>query len=189
MTGKPELRAQLRQRRRELPEAARRESAARVPRLVDGLPGWGRAQNIGLYLPADGEMDTAPLAAHCRDRDRTLFLPVINADNSLTFAHWRRDQALIENRFGIAEPPPQAERIGPAALDILFMPLVGWDRRGGRLGMGGGFYDRTLAGVSRPLLVGLAHAVQEVGSLPMESWDVPLDAVITGAELVTIFNK
>jgi 5-formyltetrahydrofolate cyclo-ligase len=63
------------------------------------------------------------------------------------------------------------------------MPLVGWDRQGGRLGMGGGFYDRALAGIKGPLLVGLAHAVQEVPQVPIDDWDVPLDFVVTESAL------
>jgi 5-formyltetrahydrofolate cyclo-ligase len=71
-----------------------------------------------------------------------------------------------------------------AELDIIFLPLVGWDRSGGRLGMGGGFYDRTLAKLSGPVLVGLSHAEQEVAEVPREEWDVPLQFVVTDTEMV-----
>ena len=71
----------------------------------------------------------------------------------------------------MAEPAPAAMRRPLDQLDILFMPLVGWDKRGNRLGMGGGFYDRALEHVSGPLLVGLAHSVQELEKVPNESWD------------------
>ena len=70
-----------------------------------------------------------------------------------------------------------------SALDIVFLPVVGWDRRGGRLGMGGGYYDRTLANISGPLLVGLAHDGQQVDDIPRESWDVALDYVATDTDL------
>ena len=59
------------------------------------------------------------------------------------------------------------------------MPLVAWDLQGGRLGMGSGFYDRALAGVSGPLLVGLAHAMQQVSCVPSEAWDIAMDFVVT----------
>lgn len=181
---KARLREVLRQRRRSL-SAAQQDAAARaVASCAAQLPQWPGARRIALYLAADAELDTSHLVALARDQSRTLFLPVIQEDSSLAFAEWQADSRLTPNRYGIPEPPAQATRCPPAELDILFLPLVGWDRRGGRLGMGGGFYDRTLAGGSRPLLVGLAHSCQEVASIPMENWDIALDFVATETALI-----
>ena len=92
------------------------------------------------------------------------------------------------NKFGIAEPKPDVSAIIlPGQLDIIFMPLVAFDDQGQRLGMGGGFYDRTLAslpqGCNKPLLVGLAHQCQQVDMVPAEPWDVPLPRVLTPYKL------
>ena len=95
-------------------------------------------------------------------------------------------EPLRRNRFGLAEPAPRAARQRPAwTLDLILLPLVGFDARGGRIGMGGGFYDRSLAYRNRyknwhkPTIIGLAHACQQVDQLPLSSWDVRLDAVVT----------
>jgi 5-formyltetrahydrofolate cyclo-ligase len=180
---KTRLRRQLRARRSAL-TAARQQSAARaVAAALAAFPPWQQARRIALYLPADGEIDTLPLALLARRDGKQLFLPVIGADNSLSFALWEEHARLGPNRFGIPEPPPGTPQGGPDGLDIICLPLVGWDRRGGRLGMGGGFYDRTLAGIEGPLLIGLAHTCQELDRVPLEAWDVRLDWVATDAAL------
>jgi 5-formyltetrahydrofolate cyclo-ligase len=112
-----------------------------------------------------------------------LFLPVIGEQNLMTFAEWTPGSELVANRYGIPEPPRAAQRCEIAALDIIAMPLVAWDRAGGRLGMGGGFYDRALAGTKNSLLVGLAHSVQELRQVPRDDWDIPLDFVVTESAL------
>jgi 5-formyltetrahydrofolate cyclo-ligase len=97
----------------------------------------------------------------------------------MVFARWRGDEPLQPNALGIAEPMPSALAFSVAKLDIMFLPLLGWDKHGGRLGMGAGYYDRALAGVDGPTLIGLAHQVQEVDKLPIDTWDIPLNSVVT----------
>lgn len=181
--SKSQLRKTLRQRRQGLGPAEQLAAARAMALTVTELAHWPQAECLGLYLAADGEIDTAPLCELCRALDKQLFLPVIQADNSLTFATWQADSPLVANRYGIPEPSAQARSCPVETLDILFLPLVGWDRQGGRLGMGGGFYDRTLSGASRPLLVGLAHAGQEVDHVPRDDWDIPLDFIATDQSL------
>ena len=183
LPDKGRLRCELRNRRRALSEQAQRSAALAAASHVTRLPGWDGATCIALYLASDGEIDTAPLTAICRKAGKQLFLPVIEPDNSLLFRQWQATDPLTPNRFGIAEPPAGSPLCPPSALDIIIMPLVAWDRSGARLGMGGGFYDRTLEGVSRPLKVGLSHALQEVGRLPRDNWDVALDFVVTDTAL------
>lgn len=178
-TGKSSLRSELRERRVALSATKRQRAAVAASLHAREIPGWATARNIALYIAADGEVDTAPLAALCRRAGAQLFLPVMQAGKSLAFAHWHPASRLVQNSYGIAEPPADAARIEVAELDIIFLPLVGWDREGGRLGMGGGYYDRTLEGKRGPLLVGLAYSVQEVSRIPREDWDVPLDCVLT----------
>lgn len=174
---KAALRRELRSRRRAI-DTARAQDCARC--CADALAAsrlWRHSAHIGLYWPSDGELDPTPLARRARRAGRRLYLPRI-AGGGLEFADWNAGQPLLYNRYGIGEPTGPARALHQ--LDLLLLPLVGWTRDGDRLGMGAGFYDRTLGGAARrPVLVGLAYACQEVATLPRDDWDVQLDAVLT----------
>jgi 5-formyltetrahydrofolate cyclo-ligase len=178
------LRRELRRRRQALSSEQQHAAAAAVTRHIEVLQDWQSARRIALYLAADGEIDTAPLAALARAQAKELYLPVILPDNSLTFARWQQGATLHPNRYGIPEPPEPVVSSPAGGLDLIVLPLVGWDRRGGRLGMGGGFYDRTLEEVSGPRLLGLGHSCQELETVPLQAWDVRLDFVATDATLL-----
>jgi len=180
---KKRLREQLRERRRALGEQGQARAAEALTDGLAKLPFWPAANHCALYLPTDGEIATQALADKCRHLGQSLYLPVITEQKRLEFALWEPDVALVRNRYGINEPPPDAQRIPVSELDIIFLPLVGWDRAGGRLGMGGGYYDRSLAGQLGPQLVGLAHTCQEIPQVPRETWDVLLDYVVTDSGL------
>lgn len=183
------LRRKLRRLRQTLGSEAQLLAATSLVASVEQLPQWRRAQTLAVYRPADGEIGTDPLIARASQLDKAIYLPVIGKDQSLSFALWRSGVPLRPNRYGIGEPPPDAPRLAFAELDLLFMPMVAWDANGGRLGMGGGFYDRTLGDARlrepgvRPLLVGLAHDCQQVERVPLEPWDIALDYVVTGTRL------
>ena len=177
--SKKELRSLLRQRRRSLSVEAQTDARKQAARLAFTLPQWANAQKIGLYFDADGEIGTADIAKRCHADGKTVFLPVTGAANSLTFKQWDPKAKLVQSEFGIFEPAASAALCPIASLDIVFLPLVGWDKSGGRLGMGGGYYDRVLSGVSGPLVVGLAHQIQEVERVPQDSWDIAVDAIVT----------
>ena len=181
--SKAQLRSTLRRRRQSLSVAEQRTASLAVTDRVKELPRWSSAQRIALYLAADGEIGTSPLSELARVNDKQLFLPVIEAGNSMVFAEWLCDQTLLPNRYGIPEPPAKARRCPVADLEFVFLPLVGWDRQGGRLGMGAGFYDRALSGAATALLVGLAHTCQEVSHIPREDWDIDLDFIVTDTAL------
>lgn len=181
---KQSLRRQLRARRRALPAWQQQRNAHRLADVIARQPGFRRARHIALYLAGDGEIDPAPLGRLARQLGKHLYLPVLAADRSLHFVRWREGAPLRRNRFGIGEP--RGELVDGRRLGLVLLPLVGFDARGGRLGMGGGFYDRTFAQLARrdprwrqPQLVGLAHALQQVEALPVEPWDVALAAVAT----------
>ncbi len=182
-SDKATLRDMLRRRRKALSPAEQHAAALGLADRISRLPRWDSARTVALYLAADGEIDTAVIATLARDAGKEIFLPVIREDDSLGFARWARSAGLTRNRYNIPEPPASAIHREPDELDIILLPLVGWDRSGGRLGMGGGFYDRTLANVSGPTLVGCAHGVQEVAHLPLEAWDVRLAFVATESAL------
>ena len=178
------LRSELRERRRALTEQAQAAAAATAAQHIIALPQWPHARRIAVYLAADGELDTGPLTDFARRQGKQLFLPIIQPDNSLSFARWHSGDSLTRNSLGIPEPGPDASRCPARELDIIFLPLVGWDRQGSRLGMGGGFYDRSLAGIHGPLLIGLAHSCQEAEQIPQEDWDIPLDYIATDDALL-----
>ncbi len=179
------LRRQMRRQRRALSRGERLAAAERLARRLRGSDELLRARRVALYLPADGELDPRPALLDTFSH-KALYLPVLDPlrPGILRFAPWRPGVAMTGNRFGIPEPRYRHGELAPVwSLDVILMPLVAWDRQGNRLGMGGGFYDRTLAPrrrwPSRPRLVGVGYRFQEVPELEMARWDVPLDAVVT----------
>lgn len=180
-----QLRRDLRQRRRALGRQQQHQAARAAARHLKQLPDLLRARHIAAYMACDGELDPAPFLAWAAARGCRIYFPVIDDDSRLgvRFAPapqgrggWRK------NRFGIREPV--GTRAKPAwQLDALLMPLVGFDRSGHRLGMGGGYYDRLLSDLSRrvrrPRYLGLAHGCQQVATLPVAGWDQDVDAVVT----------
>ncbi|MEL0640515.1 5-formyltetrahydrofolate cyclo-ligase [Pseudoalteromonas aliena] len=145
------------------------------------------SKHIAIYLSNDGELDTSLLIKELWNLNHTVYLPIIHPFNgaNLLFQRYEKNSPMRANRYGILEPKLNCSQICPLpALDYLLMPLVAFDKQGNRLGMGGGFYDRTLARLheqswQKPQLIGLAHECQKVDSLPIESWDVPLKTIIT----------
>jgi 5-formyltetrahydrofolate cyclo-ligase len=142
-------------------------------------------KRIAFYAPLREEFPAAALIALARRRGCQVYLPVIAQRRlaQLRFAPLGDDiRDLRRNAFGVLEPAaPRTAWCRAADLDIVCLPLVAFDAAGHRLGMGGGFYDRALAGAlaGHPLKLGLAFACQEVASVPRRAWDVPLDAVLT----------
>ncbi len=179
---KSELRHSLRERRRGLSACAQRSASRNLDRKLRSAGALRSGQSVALYLANDGEISPEPTLRRLSRMGKRCYLPCLQGKH-LTFRRFRPGQTLKINRLGIPEPAPKRGAALPAeAMDVILLPLVGFDRKGNRLGMGGGFYDRTLAGLApqkRPLLIGLAHQCQEVAQLPVQSWDIPLDAVVT----------
>ena len=146
-----------------------------------------KKEHIAIYLVNDGELDTSLLINELWNLNHEVYLPIIHPFNgaNLLFQRYEKNSPMKANRYGILEPKLNCSEICPLpALDYLLMPLVAFDKQGNRLGMGGGFYDRTLARLheqdwQKPQLIGLAHECQKVETLPIESWDVPLKTIIT----------
>ncbi|MBT5006055.1 MAG: 5-formyltetrahydrofolate cyclo-ligase [Halieaceae bacterium] len=180
--SKLELRRVLRQRRRALPQAHRANTARQLVRSVKTLLEWSSASKIALYMASDGEADPAEIAKALRHSGKTPYLPIIQEDKSLRFAPWTETATLVANRYGILEP--QTTSCTAAELDIILLPLVAWDTQGHRLGMGGGYYDRSLAGVQNVIKVGLALELQKVEALVTEPWDIRMDFVATENGLI-----
>ncbi|WP_407276467.1 5-formyltetrahydrofolate cyclo-ligase [Halothiobacillus sp. DCM-1] len=178
------LRRLLRARRRALTGYARACAERRITATLARFINRRSAQYVAAYLPFDGEVDLSALIAR---HPRRFWLPVIRPQGSLQFRaarHLPRFDAprggSQRNRFGIVEPPRSAIK-SARRMDLIVLPLVGFDAQGHRLGMGAGFYDRTLQYLRRPrpFLIGVAFACQQVSELPADPWDVPLDAIVT----------
>lgn len=186
------LRRELRQRRRALSGQQQREAARRLTHQLTSLTAQSRFRHVGIYLPNDGEIDLRPFIEESRRRGIHVYLPVLHPilGNLLWFFRYEPGTRLTPNHLGIPEPQRAESKRRPAwALDAVFMPLVGFDDRGERLGMGGGFYDRTFAFKKiephrPPVLIGVAHDCQKTDGLPTQPWDVPLNRIVTPTRLV-----
>lgn len=178
------IRDTIRRQRQALTSAQQQQAAQKAAQQALNYPLLQQAKNIALFLSFDGELDTRPLIENLWQRGQQVCLPVLHPFSSgqLLFLRYTPDTPLLPNRFRIPEPVLDVRELVPlAALDVILVPLVAFDLQGQRLGMGGGFYDRTLQHHQdyRFQPVGLAHNCQQVDALPVESWDIPLPAVIT----------
>ena len=182
---KSHYRQHLLAQRRALTAEQVQQAARRVAASVWRLPVVARSRRLALYFPVSGELDCSPVISAAWRRGREVFLPVV-AGTELRFAPFTPDSQLLHNRFGIAEPAcSDREWRSAREMDVIFAPLVGFDAEGNRLGMGGGYYDRTLAFLAlranfrRPHFIGLAYAFQQIGTVPHKKHDVQLEAVVT----------
>ncbi|TNF36270.1 MAG: 5-formyltetrahydrofolate cyclo-ligase [Gammaproteobacteria bacterium] len=194
MTDKPSrnaLRQQIRQQRRDLDFSQQQHHARSLCRLLTRLPLFLNARRIACYLTEDGEIDAQPVIEKAWQYKKQVYLPVLPpTGKSLVFAPFTADTPMVPNRFGILEPDTHPNHwIRARQLNLILLPLVAFDPQGNRLGMGGGYYDRSLSFMQHrkqwhsPKLVGLAHDLQKVDSLPCESWDIPLNMIATERHL------
>ena len=160
-------------------EHAARSAAvcARVQRFLDRSSPGPAATCIGAYWPFRGEPDVTPLLASLLRRGVRIALPAVAGRlQPLVFRTWTQGKELRPSRIGVLEPVDGV----PVQPDVLLIPLVGYDRAGYRLGYGGGFYDRTLAAIApRPLTLGVGFALGALATIYPQTWDVPLDAILT----------
>lgn len=154
------------------------------------LPLLADAQHIGAYLAFGNEVCTDELMAQRRALGQFTYVPLIQPDHTLRFAPITDSTAIAQNKYGIREPDVHGETCLPAtSLDIVIVPLLGFDAQCNRMGMGGGYYDRTFAhkrqakggksAIMPPLLIGAAFEFQRVEQVFADWWDVPLDHVVT----------
>lgn len=191
LSARNAIRQNVRQQRRLLTSAQQSHAAANVLQHFTTDSKILSAKNIALYLSNDGEINTHLLIDWCWQQGKQVYLPVVHpfTNGNLLFLHYERQTVLVNNRYGIAEPKLDVRKIIPAHnIDIICTPLVAFDRKGARLGMGGGFYDRTLNHWyqqqqhkidTRPYPIGLAHDCQQVDAIPTEQWDIPLPEILT----------
>jgi 5-formyltetrahydrofolate cyclo-ligase len=159
-------------------------------------------KRVALYVSQDGELDTQYLIRYLWEQQKEVYLPVLHpfCAGYLVFLEYSQTSAMKHNKFGIIEPMLDVTKLCPInKLDVIFTPLVVFDEKGNRMGMGGGFYDRTLqhmpvtrgnnkqlaanSSIKQTKIIGLAHDVQKTLSLPTEVWDIPLPEILTPTKL------
>lgn len=144
---------------------------------------YQRARAIAVYFGIDGEVDLSSVVQHARANGKSVFAPVLARDG-LRFIEIGTGNVFRRNRFGIPEPG-DGRRIDPRGLDVVFAPLVAFDTRGNRLGMGKGYYDRSFEFLRlrtrwrRPKLIGVGFEFQRIDRLVPHDWDVPLWGAVT----------
>ncbi|MGI9329078.1 MAG: 5-formyltetrahydrofolate cyclo-ligase [Gammaproteobacteria bacterium] len=188
-----ELRSKLVRQRRALPPQLAHQAGYAASVHAWQLPVMQRARRIAAYLAVNSEIDCGALIETAWSRGREVYLPVLQGQG-LFFRRYRPKSLLTPNRFAIPEPSEEP-LLRATALDVVIAPLVAFDRVGNRLGMGGGYYDRTFSFLRyrkswrHPRLLGFAYDMQAVNSLPAQSWDVPLDAVVTETSKYEFLRK
>lgn len=192
LRARPLLRRQLRERRRRLTAAEQHHAAGALARRLGRDTLFRRSRHIAFYLANDGELSLLPLLDRAARMRKHCYLPVVMPDGRLRFAPYRPGDTLAPNVYGIPEPARAGLRLVDARLlDLVLMPLVAFDAAGNRLGMGGGFYDRSLSYLRhrrhwrKPRLLGIAHEFQRVPALAPQWWDVALDGIATDAATYT----
>jgi len=173
------MRRELRERRSALSPEEHAAVSAAVGSQLAKIAALLRSPVVGGYRASRGEVDIDAALTRLHDDGAMVTVPRVSGDH-MDFLPWTSGSETITGSFGIDEPI-NGEPVQFSRHDVVLVPLVAFDETGQRLGQGGGFYDRAIAaaGAARPLLIGVAHAFQQVRSVPVEAWDMPLDAVVT----------
>jgi len=183
------LRERLRTKRSQLSDKAQILAEHALIKHMGANPVLLNARKVASYMPLNGEI--SPRSLEQALPKATIHYPCITNYNRREMRFYTASPQIRRNAFGINEPIAIGTPIPAAYFDVILVPLVAFDRQGNRLGMGAGFYDRALSlrlntkRCQRPRLIGLAHHFQEVKSLTVQSWDVPLDAILTDFEFIT----
>ena len=188
MNSPIDIRRQMRAQRRALDYDTRQSAADLFAWHFARSKIYRNSRRLACYISNDGELDLMPLIQRAWRDKKQVYLPVLHAPyvDRLSFALYTRNTALDSNRFGIDEPATAANRrVAPIRLDLVLTPLVAFDKQGNRIGMGGGFYDRSFGFLRqrkhwhKPTLIGCAYQFQELPEIANNYWDVPLNGVAT----------
>ncbi len=198
-TSRKTLRKTLRALRNGLSDSQQQHASFAVRDSLLTLPEITYASSVACYLPNDGEVDLRPFMHACwglnQASERHTSLPVLHpvCKGHLLFLRYTDKTPMRVNKYNIEEPILACPDVIPTFQhQVILMPLVGFDANGNRLGMGGGYYDRTLASIQtrtiEPKLIGIAHDCQQVDKLPVQSWDIPVNAIVTPTQQLS-FNR
>lgn len=197
MSARNSIRKTMREKRRALSQQQRALAAEKFADHFSKSRIFLNSEHIAFYMANDGELDPVCLMEIAWSMGKSCYLPVLTAnhDKSLMFATYEPGDPLQYNRYGIGEPLVAARhRVKARSMDLIIMPLVAFDKKGNRIGMGGGYYDRTLGYLKsrsswlKPKLVGIGYEFQQVASIAEESWDVPLTIIATDKSLLEADN-
>jgi 5-formyltetrahydrofolate cyclo-ligase len=178
-------------KRKALTMAFQEESAVALLLRLQNNTVIKEAQHIALYLAVNGELDLQPFIHWCWQQKKQVYLPIVHpfSKGNLLFLAYENDSIMINNRYKIKEPKLDVRHIKPVQqLDVILTPLVAFDNTGERIGMGGGYYDRTLTywyknyiqdNYYSPSIIGIAHDCQQIEKVPNEVWDIPLPSIMT----------
>lgn len=183
------LRDTLRATRRSLLPATQKAHAYAVAHILETQP-WFKADiHVACYLPIDGELDLTPYITSAWAQGLHCYLPRLEG-NTLHFFAYTQKTLLIPNKWGILEPLSNNQPMPIANLDVILLPLVGFTAEGFRLGMGGGYYDRTLAPYSdHPYRIGVAHDCQRLPAWQPAPWDIHCHAIATESTFMVLKSR
>lgn len=191
MQSPQQIRQHFRQQRRLLNIQQQAEAADAISTQLASL--LQPNDVIAGYLAHDGEIDLQPFIQRCWQQGLKVVLPVLHPFNKgqLVFLDYRPNTRLHPNRFGILEPQLACHQLIPLAqITLILTPLVAFDSNGNRMGMGGGFYDRTLSTLARhkqnTRVYGVAHHCQQAPQLVPQPWDMPLQKIITDQQIIDV---
>jgi 5-formyltetrahydrofolate cyclo-ligase len=186
--SKSAARAEARARLRAISPAAREAAGDRIAERVWTLPEISDARAILLYASLPEEVPTDAIAHEALRRGIVVTYPRCLPETRMMSLHVLREMGQLRDAgsYGIREPDLACPRLELGDLDAVLVPGLAWDRRGGRLGRGAGYYDRLFASPGwRAFRCGLFFADQELPEIPLDPWDIPLDAVVTERETVS----
>ncbi len=195
VNSRSDIRKQVRQLRNQLSAQQRQHASQSITKNLAKTHLFRNSQRIAGFLSNDSEPDLTRLMQLAWQQYKQWHLPVIGLPNinHLWFAPYKENDTLVINRFGIGEPDtPLHQTTRSYGLDLVLMPLVAFDIEGNRLGMGKGYYDRTLKFLHlrrhwrKPRLVGIAYELQKFDQLPKQAWDIPLDVIVTEKSVYNI---
>jgi 5-formyltetrahydrofolate cyclo-ligase len=179
-----DIRTRARAARDGMSQSERDIAAEKIAKFVIQSPWFQRSENIACYLSVPGEVDTWRIITRAWRMKKRIFAPVVKKNNRMCFQEIDADTALYRNSYGLYEPC-DGDFISARELDIVITPVVAFDSRNCRIGMGGGYFDRTFAFLRHrnfhfhPKLVGVAFACQEVEEIAANPWDIQLFRIVT----------
>ena len=188
-----EIRTKYRKKRQTLSAQQQLTAASDLLKICVTSTTLAQAKTIACYIANDGEIDPSVMLDYCWQHGKTVLLPVLHpfSKGHLLFVKYHPNSPTHENCYGIKEPIITSTNLCPLAnIELILTPLVAFDTEGNRLGMGGGYYDRTLAPIRRDSLqtqlIGLAHTCQQTDMLLTDSWDIPLDGIATPEQFFSV---
>jgi 5-formyltetrahydrofolate cyclo-ligase len=178
-----QIRIRISAQRRQLPRQTAAAAAAAAGHNLLQLPEFSKATRIAAYLAINGEIGTELVIRTAWQLSKKVYLPVLQPAGALLFAPYEPDSQMRNNRYRIPEPEITVSNslLTAADLDLLIVPLVAFDHYCQRIGMGAGYYDRTLAGhgSNKPVRIGLAYSLQQVAVIRAQTWDIPMHKIVT----------